>query len=429
MAKIVKFPLKLADGTNARSLEELREHGDVASVLGHYREGTLVRWLKAFGQNELAEQVVEHRNVQVDSSKANLQGIFSLLGISLDEAAFNEYCEKQLSDKFVFSDAEDGDFKTYGQGVSIKEKLVKFFPTTGTEADILQKELAHWEITETELDGDQVQINYTCQKHSFSSTQQMKKGDDLYAEIALALKWQMRPLRAMEQHREIVAHGNLVYVEGDGDNISNFYIGKYLVTQKEWKEVMGYNPSKILGDLLPVTNVSVNEMCEYCNKRSEMEGLTPVYVKASFSWRGDSSSSSYTAWSSDRRNSGYRIAGEKQWFYAAKGGKHQDAYAYSGSDEADEVAWHRGNSEGKTHEVGTKAPNSLGIYDMCGNVWEVCWSHEMEHYRLGGSYWESVKTIKEMEYDSEQEYGYREIQNNDKDDVHLGFRVTRPALR
>ena len=47
MAKIVKFPLKLADGTNARSLEELREHGDVASVLGHYRQGTLARWLKA----------------------------------------------------------------------------------------------------------------------------------------------------------------------------------------------------------------------------------------------------------------------------------------------------------------------------------------------------------------------------------------------
>ena len=123
MAKIVKFPLKLADGTNARSLEELREHGDVASVLGHYREGTLVRWLKAFGQNELAEQVVEHRNVQVDSSRANLQGIFSLLGISLDEAAFNEYCEKQLSDKFIFSDAVDGDFKSGGQVGAIEEKL------------------------------------------------------------------------------------------------------------------------------------------------------------------------------------------------------------------------------------------------------------------------------------------------------------------
>ena len=420
MAKPVKFPLKLADGTNARSLEELREHGDVASVLGHYREGTLVRWLKAFGQNELAEQVVEHRNVQVDSSRANLQGIFSLLGISLDEAAFNEYCEKQLSDKFVFSDAEDGDFKTYGQGVSIKEKLVKFFPTTGTEADTLQKELAHWEITETELDGEQVQINYTCQKHGFSSTQQMKKGDDLYAEIALALRWQMRPLRGQEQRRE-VAHGNLVYVEGNGDNISNFYIGKYPVTQKEWVEVMGYNPSEVQGDLLPVTNVSVNEMCEYCNKRSEMEGLTPVYIKkGSFPWSIDSAY--YTAWSSDRRNSGYRIPAEGNWLYAAKGGKHQDTYAYSGSDEADEVAWHGGNSEGQLHEVGTKDPNSLGIYDMCGNVWEVCWSHEMEHYRLGGSYWESAKTINEMKYDSTK------IENNVKR-KNVGFRVTRPALR
>ena len=52
MAKLIRFPLKLADGTEARSLEELREHGDVESVLKHYREGTLARWLRAFGQQE-----------------------------------------------------------------------------------------------------------------------------------------------------------------------------------------------------------------------------------------------------------------------------------------------------------------------------------------------------------------------------------------
>ena len=126
MAKLIRFPLKLADGTEARSLEELREHGDVESVLKYYRKGTLALWLRAFGQQELAEKVAAHRNAQVEYSKANLQGLFPLLGIPLEEAAFAEYCETTLSDKFVFSDAEGGDLKTYGQGVSIKDKLVEF---------------------------------------------------------------------------------------------------------------------------------------------------------------------------------------------------------------------------------------------------------------------------------------------------------------
>ena len=149
MAKLIRFPLKLADGTEARSLEELREHGDVESVLKHYREGTLARWLRAFGQQELAEKVAAHRNAQVECSKANLQEVFPLLGIPLEEAIFAEYCENKLSDTFVFSDAEGGDLKTYGQGVSIKDKLLPFFPTEGAEAERLKEELALWEVTES----------------------------------------------------------------------------------------------------------------------------------------------------------------------------------------------------------------------------------------------------------------------------------------
>lgn len=154
-----------ADGTEARSLEELREHGDVESVLKHYREGTLARWLRAFGQQELAEKVAAHRNAQVECSKANLQGLFPLLGIPLEEAAFAEYCETTLSDKFVFSDAEGDDLKTYGQGVSIKDKLLPFFPTAGAEAERLKEELALWEVTETELDGGKDSLN-CCHEHS-----------------------------------------------------------------------------------------------------------------------------------------------------------------------------------------------------------------------------------------------------------------------
>ena len=151
-----------ADGTEARSLEELREHGDVESVLKHYREGTLARWLRAFGQQELAEKVAAHRNAQVECSKANLREVFPLLGIPLEETAFAEYCETTLSDKFVFSDAEGGDLKTYGQGVSIKDKLVEFLPEGKLPGGDL---LEDWEVTETELSGSKDSLN-CCHEHS-----------------------------------------------------------------------------------------------------------------------------------------------------------------------------------------------------------------------------------------------------------------------
>lgn len=135
------------------------------SVLKHYREGTLARWLRVFGQQELAEKVAAHRNAQVECSKANLREVFPLLGIPLEETAFAEYCETTLSDKFVFSDAEGGDLKTYGQGASIKDKLLPFFPTAGAEADRLKEELALWEVTETELSGSKDSLN-CCHEHS-----------------------------------------------------------------------------------------------------------------------------------------------------------------------------------------------------------------------------------------------------------------------
>lgn len=158
------------------------------SVLKHYREGTLARWLRVFGQQELAERVAAHRNAQVEGSKANLREVFPLLGIPLEETAFAEYCETTLSDKFVFSDAEGGDLKTYGQGASIKDKLLPFFPTAGAEADRLKEELALWEVTETELDGGKVQVVCASEQNSFSSSLQMEKGEDLYQRVYQMLR-------------------------------------------------------------------------------------------------------------------------------------------------------------------------------------------------------------------------------------------------
>ena len=152
--------------------------------------------------------------------------------------------------------------------------------------------------------------------------------------------------------------------------VSSFLIGKYEVTQKEWQEVMGYNPSYSEGDNRPVEKVSWYDAVEFCNKLSEKEGLTPAYTINGF----DVSCN----WSAN----GYRLPTEAEWEYAAKGGKKSKNYKYSGSDNIDDVAWYDANSDGRSHDVGTKAPNELGIYDMSGNVWEMCWDSFDNSYKF-----------------------------------------------
>ena len=190
---------------------------------------------------------------------------------------------------------------------------------------------------------------------------------------------------------------------GKGVTVSDFYIGRYAVTQKEWLQVMGSNPSKFKGDNLPVEMVSWYDSIEYCNKRSIKEGLKPYY-NIDKSGKdpnnmpdprfGDLDEVKWTVTINEGAD-GYRLPTEAEWEYAAGGGQLSRSYTYSGSDNVDEVAWYWQNSgdkplsgawswplieqnHGQAKPVGRKKPNELGLYDMSGNVREWCWDWQAD---------------------------------------------------
>lgn len=137
-----------------------------------------------------------------------------------------------------------------------------------------------------------------------------------------------------------------------------FYLGKYEVTQAQWKAVMGTNPSSFKGDNLPVESVSWDDCQEFIRKlNARRDGYT------------------------------YRLPSEAEWEYACRAGTTGD---YAGN--LDAMAWYGSNSGNQTHPVGRKSPNQWGLYDMHGNVWEWCQDRYHGDYTgapADGRAWES----------------------------------------
>ena len=213
--------------------------------------------------------------------------------------------------------------------------------------------------------------------------------------------------------------------------LSDFLTAKYPLTFEEYDAFCEATGRKLPKDSgwgrgkRPAINVSWFDAIDYCNWRSQEEGLSPVYQvnkeQVNPNWQAN----------------GYRLPTGAEWEYAARGGQQSQGFIYAGSNNLDEVAWYDDNSGGKTHLVGLKKANELGIYDMSGNVLEWCWdwyayvpndTHNPQGPNTGtfrvnrGGSWLFVDICAQVRYRSDMCDDPNDCRND------IGFRLARAAL-
>ena len=276
-------------------------------------------------------------------------------------------------------------------------------------------------------------------------------GVDLTPETAFAAKPAGTPYAAptsasLTTDDMVLVEGGTLPDESDlaGKSVQSFYIGRTEVTWLEWKKVKnwaadnGYDIGNVgegSGNVHPVQNVNWYDCVKWCNARSELAGLTPVYqVKGKVYRSGEYGDMGSGVVMPILSTNGYRLPSLTEWEWAARGGVESRGYKYSGSDDLNAVAWYSLNSSGAEVELGSrvskhlfgggtfpvaqKGRNELDLRDMSGNVWEWCWDSNGPNRCVRGGSWNFHANYCTVAYRYDSH-------SPDARNYYIGFRLAR----
>ena len=261
-------------------------------------------------------------------------------------------------------------YSTFSQSITVSEGQTETVNTrleNGCEVEITAPAEATIYVDGKQVGNTQYVGSLTYGQHTAYAVLNGKRGAEKTIDIAMGNTQKVIVLLTINDNQIFIVNGvtfEMVAVDGgtftmgatneQGSDVysdekpthlvtlSSYLIGKTEVTQALWQAVMGSNPSSFKESNRPVERVTWNDCQDFIKKLNKMTGKQ------------------------------FRLPTEAEWEYAARGGSKSRGYKYSGGNSLENVAWYSSNSIDSTHDVATKQPNELGIYDMSGNVWEWC---------------------------------------------------------